>query len=111
MKPKKSDALSNMLSQSLASESQRKPREVIALPTSGHAYPSLLKTTIALQAEDQRLADEVLSLLKEATGFRGGLSEAVKIAMRLCPLDKKEIARVHEEIRAADGRKARKLPE
>ena len=43
--------------------------------------------------------------LDAATGERGKFSDAVKIALRLCPLDEKKVAAAWAEVKADDGRR------
>jgi hypothetical protein len=79
----------------------QKAKAALPLPSE---YESLRKTTVTFQAEDQRLIDAILDILKNTTRHRGGYSDAVKIALRLCPLDPWKISKAFDAIRAADKR-------
>jgi len=63
-----------------------------------------IRSTISYQNTEHEIADKILSLLKEHGGKRGNFSDAVKIALRLCPLNKEEILKAWKETKNEDGR-------
>ena len=71
------------------------------------AYPGARKTTVSLFAAEHDQVDRILDLLIKARRHRGGFSDAIKIALRLCPLDVKLIGEAWEEARADDKRTVR----
>ena len=68
---------------------------------------SLKKTTVSFQADEQLQIDKILDLLLKVRRHRGGFSDAVKIALRLCPLDGEQIGRAWDMARAEDRRTKR----
>jgi hypothetical protein len=69
--------------------------------------PGVKKTTVSLHANEQDRVDEILDVLYRTKRHRGGFSDAVKIALRLCPLDPEAIADAWEQARAQDLRTVR----
>ena len=63
-----------------------------------------LRSTVSYQQTEADAADEILALLKDEAGIRGGFSDAVKIALRLCPLDRDLIAQAWSDTKTEDGR-------
>lgn len=62
------------------------------------------KTTVSFHENEQDKVDLILDSLKRTRRHRGGFSDAIKIALRLCPLDDESIARAWDEARAQDQR-------
>ncbi len=75
-----------------------------ALPV---ADSGLRKTTVSFQAEEQQHIDNILGVLLKIRRYRGGFSDAVKVALRLCPLDEALIGKAWDEARAGDRRTKR----
>jgi hypothetical protein len=69
--------------------------------------PGVKKTTVSLHANEQDRVDEILDVLYRTKRHRGGFSDAVKIALRLCPLDPEAITEAWEQARAQDLRTVR----
>ena len=67
----------------------------------------LRKTPVSFQAVEQEQIDKILDLLLKCRRHRGGFSDAVKIALRLCPLDPAVIGKAWDEARTQDRRTAR----
>ena len=65
------------------------------------------KTTVSLHSNEQDRVDEILDVLYRTKRHRGGFSDAVKIALKLCPLDPEAIAGAWEQARAQDLRTVR----
>jgi hypothetical protein len=80
-----------------------------ALPKSPELPPTLLRTTISMKATEQDRVDQILEVLKKCRRYRGGVTEAINIALRLCPLDEEHIGKVWDESRAEDKR-TKKMP-
>lgn len=68
------------------------------------AFEGVKKTTVSFYAKEQEAVDNILDLLRKARRHRGGFSDAIKIALRLCPLDPEAIGKAWDEARAADKR-------
>ena len=84
--------------------------EPMAEPSNGKpaAVPEigrLVRATIALKPNEAQKAEQILDLLMKSRKRRGGMSEAISIALRLCPLDVDQIGRASDENRASDRRK------
>ena len=62
------------------------------------------KTTVSFHSSEQSQVDQILDALFRTRRHRGGFSDAIKIALRLCPLDDETIAKAWDEARAQDGR-------
>jgi len=62
------------------------------------------KTTVSFHDAEQDQVDLILDALKRCRRHRGGFSDAIKIALRLCPLDEVSIGRAWDEARAQDQR-------
>ena len=67
----------------------------------------LVRATIALKPSEVQKAEQILDLLMSSRKRRGSMSEAISIALRLCPLDGDQIGSASDENRAADRRKIR----
>jgi hypothetical protein len=67
--------------------------------------PALTRTTISMKATEQNRVDQILEVLRRCRRSRGGTTEAISIALRLCPLDEEQIGRAWDESRAEDRRK------
>ena len=63
-----------------------------------------LRSTISYQRTEATAADDILEVLRTTKGVRGSFSDAVKIALRLCPLDEKSIQEAWEATKLEDGR-------
>lgn len=68
-------------------------------------FDPIKKTTVSLYATDQALVDAILEALQKGKRHRGGFSDAVKIALRLCPVDEIKIGEAWEAARAEDKRR------
>lgn len=64
----------------------------------------LKRTTVVFTQVEQAQIDKILGLLLKSKRHRGGFSDAVKIALRLCPLDQEKIGQAWDEARAMDRR-------
>lgn len=62
------------------------------------------KTTVSFHENEQDKIDLILDALKRSRRHRGGFSDAIKIALRLCSLDDDSIGRAWDEARAQDQR-------
>lgn len=62
------------------------------------------KTTVSFHDTEQDKVDEILDALKRSRRHRGGFSDAIKIALRLCPLDDEAIGAAWDEARSQDQR-------
>ncbi len=62
------------------------------------------KTTVSFHDSEQDKIDLILDALKRSRRHRGGFSDAIKIALRLCSLDDDSIGRAWDEARAQDQR-------
>lgn len=62
------------------------------------------KTTVSFHDKEQDKVDEILDALKRSRRHRGGFSDAIKIALRLCPLDDQAIGAAWDEARSQDQR-------
>ena len=65
------------------------------------------KTTVSFHPAEQDKIDQILDALLRSRRRRGGFSDAIKIALRLCPIDPAEIAEAWDLARAQDLRIAR----
>lgn len=84
------------------------PNEVEATGGGEGADPiGVKKTTVSFHASEQSQVDQILDILFRTKRHRGGFSDAIKIALRLCPLDSESIANAWEQARAQDGRVSR----
>ena len=69
------------------------------------------RVSTLLKPTEVQKADQILDVLYKARRRRGGISEVISIAIRLCPLDAEAIGRAADENRASDRRgKAKKTP-
>ncbi|MES2704974.1 MAG: hypothetical protein V4726_00065 [Verrucomicrobiota bacterium] len=67
-------------------------------------FDGVKKTTVSFYATEQAHVDEILDMLLKSRRHRGGFSDAVKIALRLCPKTPEEIGKAWDSARAADKR-------
>ena len=67
-------------------------------------FEGVKKTTVSFYATEQAHVDEILDLLLKGRRHRGGFSDAVKIALRLCPKNSEDIGRAWDSARAEDKR-------
>ena len=67
--------------------------------------PKTKRSTIAFHSADLVRIGSILDNLLDGSGKRGTLSDAVKIALALCPLDRKKITKTFEHIQGQDGRR------
>lgn len=67
-------------------------------------FEGVKKTTVSFYATEQAHVDEILDLLLKGRRHRGGFSDAVKIALRLCPKNPEDIGRAWDSARAEDKR-------
>ena len=108
MKQKKPDPLSDLLKDSL-NKTSANPAPAAAAPASVPSFPPLMKATVSLHGEEQEKALQILDVLRKSRSKAGGLSDAVKIALRLCPLDPEQIGEAWASARAQDGRARRRV--
>jgi hypothetical protein len=73
-------------------------------PPEGFAGGGVKKTTVSFHESEQDKIDLILDALKRSRRHRGGFSDAIKIALRLCILDDESIGRAWDEARAQDQR-------
>jgi len=67
-------------------------------------FEGVKKTTVSFYATEQAHVDEILDMLLKSRRHRGGFSDAVKIALRLCTKSPEEIGKAWDSARAADKR-------
>ena len=101
MRKKKIDSL---ISKSLALE-----KSGLALPLKSTENPSVKrperkKATIMLTRDDQNHIEEILDILYQHAGERGNLSQALRIALELCPRDHKRIQKAFNTASKKDRR-------
>lgn len=101
MKPKKPDRLDADLKRSL-----KHPAPAPAKPETPPPPPRLT-ATISLHGEEQEKAARILEILLRSRRKGGGLSDAVKVALQLCPLDPEKIMAAWKRSHAQDGRSRR----
>lgn len=77
---------------------------VPAVAGEGTEAGGVKKTTVSFHSSEQSQVDQILDALFRTRRHRGGFSDAIKIALRLCPLDDETIAKAWDEARAQDGR-------
>jgi hypothetical protein len=91
----------------------RKPRAPRAAkapepePLPLYDFEGVKKTTVSFYAAEQAKVDEILDTLLKVRRHRGGFSDAIKIALRLCPIDPQSIATAWDSARASDKRTQR----
>ena len=90
-----------------ASPAAQLPQEPAPSPEPIYDYGGARKTTVSFYAAEHDQVDRILDLLIKARRHRGGFSDAIKVALRLCPLDVKLIGEAWDEARAADKRTSR----
>ncbi len=83
------------------------PQEPPSSPEPIYEYSGARKTTVSFYPAEHDQVDRILDLLIKARRHRGGFSDAIKVALRLCPLDVKLIGEAWDEARAADKRTSR----
>ena len=64
----------------------------------------LVRTSVTMKATELGLVEQILDVLKGCRRHRGGLTEAINIALRLCPLDSTLIGQAWDEYRLTDLR-------
>ncbi len=111
-KPK--DDLATLMNTSLETANQtikksppkKHPAKKISTPQKNYK-PEILtrRSTIAFHSADLVRIDTVLDFLRDGTDQRGTLSDGVKIALALCPLDRNKIAKAFSKIQEQDGRR------
>lgn len=69
-----------------------------------YQFEGVKKTTVSFYSTEQAIVDQILDALLKARRHRGGFSDAIKIALRLCPTDPDKIAKAWDAARAADKR-------
>lgn len=81
-------------------------------PLPAYDFEGVKKTTVSFYAAEQAKVDDILDTLLKVRRHRGGFSDAIKIALRLCPIDPQSIATAWDAARASDKRtqRARGLP-
>lgn len=72
-----------------------------------YEFEGCRKTTVSFYATEQAKVDDILDQLLKVRRHRGGFSDAIKIALRLCPIDPQSIASAWDDARAADKRTQR----
>jgi hypothetical protein len=85
-----------------------KAASVVEDPLPPLEFDGVKKTTVSFYAAEQAQVDRILDTLLRVRRHRGGFSDAIKIALRLCPIDPAAIAKAWDEARAADRRTTRK---
>ena len=65
------------------------------------------KTTVSLHPAEQDKIDLILDALLRGRRHRGGFSDAIKIALRLCHINDESIAQAWDQARAQDLRISR----
>jgi hypothetical protein len=83
------------------------PQEPPSSPEPIYEYSGARKTTVSFYAAEHDQVDRILDLLIKARRHRGGFSDAIKVALRLCPLDVNLIGEAWDEARATDKRTSR----
>ena len=118
-KPKSQDDLAALMNASLETANQNikkntppKKTEKIYIKapapkqiSSKKQKPKTRRSTIAFHSADLVRIDAVLDFLRDGTGQRGTLSDGVKIALALCPLNSDKIAKVFLKIQEQDRRR------
>lgn len=79
-----------------------KPAPPVEAPGAG-----VKKTTVSFHDNEQDKIDLILDSLRRSRRHRGGFSDAIKVALRLCPLDDESIAQAWDAARSQDLRVAR----
>jgi hypothetical protein len=70
-------------------------------------FEGVKKTTVSFYATEQAHVDQILDLLLKSRRHRGGFSDAIKIALRLCPMSAEQIGKAWDAARASDKRTQR----
>lgn len=70
-------------------------------------FEGVKKTTVSFYATEQAQVDQILDLLLKSRRHRGGFSDAIKIALRLCPMSAEQIGKAWDAARASDKRTQR----
>lgn len=70
-------------------------------------FEGVRKTTVSFYATEQAQVDQILDLLLKSRRHRGGFSDAIKIALRLCPMSAEQIGKAWDAARASDKRTQR----
>jgi len=81
------------------------PKPLAATKSKKPAEDRIIPATVSLRASEHELADGVLAELRKL-GIRGNFTDAVKIALRLCPIDNgNALQEAYEKGRAGDKRR------
>jgi hypothetical protein len=67
----------------------------------------VVKTTVSYYPGDMEVIDEILDLLYQARRKRGGISDAMKIALRLCKPSAESVGRVFDTLKEDDLRRTK----
>ena len=101
------DDLSALMNESLEAANDKiqknttSPKPIISLKIE----PKTKRSTIAFHSADLVRIGSILDTLLDGSGKRGTLSDAVKVALALCPLDRTKITKTFEYIQEQDGRR------
>ena len=88
----------------VAADQKAPEAEQVIIPADSSPELESKRTTVVFTAVEQAQIDKILGLLLKSKRHRGGFSDAVKIALRLCPLDHEKIGQAWDEARAMDRR-------
>jgi hypothetical protein len=80
----------------------------VAAPEESPRPKGVVKTTVSFYSVEQDQVDAILGLLLKSRRHRGGFSDAVKIALRLCPLEENRIGKAWDAARSLDQRTKRR---
>lgn len=64
------------------------------------------KVSISLYSGEIQIAERIMDSVKQTKGKRIGMSEAIRIAVQLCPDDNKRIGQTFDHVRAEDRRRS-----
>lgn len=64
------------------------------------------KYSISLYADERRIVDRIIDSVREVRGERISMSEAIRIAVQLCPDDHKRIDSSFDRVRIDDRRRS-----
>jgi len=76
-------------------------------PAKPKSVGTVKKSTISLYPHELDVVDRILDQLRDEGRVRGGLTDAVRVALRLCPTDPKEVYKAWETSKQDDGRVVR----
>lgn len=83
--------------------SRAKPAPRPKPPQASSSSDPIIRATVSLRQSDGDIADQIIATLK-GEGVRASFSDALKIALRLCPTDRDRIIEAFAEVRASDMR-------